>query len=65
VIFFSFSERVSFDAVEKKILWDIVVTAEGGKFIRVIKDKSSSKNFEKSEVWKTITELYMQVMKYL
>jgi hypothetical protein len=60
-----FSDRVSFDENEKKILWELVVNSEGGKFVRVLRDKSSSKNFEKSDVWNSITERYVQVIEYL
>jgi hypothetical protein len=54
-------ERYSFPANAFSILQGIIRNHDGGRFLEVIVNRSSGKNFEKLGVWTEVTDLFNQV----
>jgi hypothetical protein len=55
------AERYSFPPNAFDILQRIIMTHDNGRFMNVIVDRSSAKNFEKLAVWTEVTELFNKV----
>jgi hypothetical protein len=54
-------KRVSFTQRHWEALQDIVIHAEGGRFIRALVVRDNAKNLDKAEIWNTITSYFNQV----
>ncbi len=52
------SKRKLFSDQLWKILLDIILHEEGGKFERIFKERNVSKNMLKAEMWLTVTKLF-------
>jgi hypothetical protein len=52
--------RFSFTDRHWETLTDITVHVEGGKFMETLRDRNTSRNLLKAEVWESITQLFNQ-----
>ena len=53
--------RISFQEAERRLLVDIVKTAEGGKYLQLLQVRDTTQNLIKHEIWKRIAALFSQV----
>ena len=55
-------KRFVFNQMHWETLQDIVIHAEGGKFMSALVVRDNSRNMDKSEIWDNITSHFNQVI---
>jgi hypothetical protein len=54
-------KRLTFNKRHWEALQDIVIHAEGGRFMRALVVRDNSRNLDKAEIWDNITSHFNQV----
>jgi hypothetical protein len=54
-------KRVNFTQRHWETLQDIVIHAEGGRFMRTLVVRDNARNMDKTEIWESITQHFNQV----
>jgi hypothetical protein len=57
----SAQRRTVFTQADRKTLFGIIKYGEWGRFFEALCDRDMKKNFEKYEMWTTLTRLFNQV----